>query len=200
MEEVDPGSICKEVLELLPGLASEKGVCLRLEGPEVSRTVVADAQGLHTVLLDLLTNAIEAFGSSGPSSSPQVILKVPLHGPRARHLRGGGQWAGDSPRTPGLPVQAVLHHQGLQGNRPRALGVKEDSLRTRRPYFGPRAHLAGGASFAWSSLCDNPLHRAGPQPLPSPGPWGRMAPSSRTHRGDPKAPSLASLPCRPFAL
>lgn len=75
LEETDPAFICREVVELLASLASQRGVVLKLEEPGVSKTLLMDPMGIHTVLMDLVTNAIEAFPNKNPSGSPHVVLR-----------------------------------------------------------------------------------------------------------------------------
>lgn len=75
LEDTDPSEICGEVMELLSCPAREAGVDLELEGPEVSKTIRVDPRGLHTVLTDLLTNAIDACRDRSASRGGKVVLR-----------------------------------------------------------------------------------------------------------------------------
>ncbi len=75
LEEIDPGEICREVMELLCCPAREAGVCMELEAAGVCKTIRVDPRGLHTVLTDLLSNAIEACRGWCGSSPSRVLLR-----------------------------------------------------------------------------------------------------------------------------
>lgn len=75
LEDTDPAEICREVIELLSSPAMEAGVELALEGPEGSKGIRVDPRGLHTVLTDLLTNAIEACRGGSGSRGCRVELR-----------------------------------------------------------------------------------------------------------------------------
>jgi len=74
-EEVDPQWICKEVVELASSMASQAGVALELESTEPSRTILVDPMGIHSVLMDLVTNAIEACQSKPGQDSHKVTVR-----------------------------------------------------------------------------------------------------------------------------
>ncbi len=74
-EEVDPQKICKEVVEFASSMASQAGVALEFESTEPSKTILVDPMGLHTVLMDLVTNAIEACQSKRGQGSLKVTLR-----------------------------------------------------------------------------------------------------------------------------
>ncbi len=80
LEEIDPGEICREVMELLCCPAREAGVCMELEAPGVCKTIRVDPRGLHTVLTDLLSNAIEACRGWCGSSPSRVLLRYQCQG------------------------------------------------------------------------------------------------------------------------
>lgn len=75
LEETDPAEVCREVMELLSATAAQAGVRMELQAPNLSRIIRVDSRGLHTVLLDLLTNAIEACRSKRGSQSHHVLLR-----------------------------------------------------------------------------------------------------------------------------
>lgn len=74
LEQTDPSEICREVMELLSSLARQANVCMELEAPGDSRTIVVDPKGLHTVLTDLLSNAIDACRGSSGAGPHRVLL------------------------------------------------------------------------------------------------------------------------------
>jgi len=75
LEDTDPASVCRDVVELLSPMASEAGVALRLETSEAAKTIRVDPKGLHTVLVDLVTNAIEACRSAPNTTRHRVSLR-----------------------------------------------------------------------------------------------------------------------------
>ncbi len=74
-EDTDPAEVCRDVVELLSPMASEAGVALGLDISEAGGTIRVDPKGLHTVLVDLVTNAIEACRSAPKPGSHRVILR-----------------------------------------------------------------------------------------------------------------------------
>lgn len=75
LEEIDATEILREVMELLSSPAQQAGVSLELEAPTVSKLIRVDPRGLHTVLMDLLSNAIDACRGRCGSGLPRVLLK-----------------------------------------------------------------------------------------------------------------------------
>jgi PAS domain S-box-containing protein len=73
-QQVDPAEICRDVVELMQGKATEAGVRIKLEIPENSGTARLDPKGLHTVLVNLMGNAIEACSDDESPRSSQVVL------------------------------------------------------------------------------------------------------------------------------
>lgn len=75
LEEIDPADVCREVMELLSAPAGEAGVLLELEAPGPPRTILVDPRGLHTVLTDLVSNAIDAFRGKPQPPQQRVVIR-----------------------------------------------------------------------------------------------------------------------------
>jgi PAS domain S-box-containing protein len=74
LQQTDPAEVCRDVMELMQGKATEAGVQIRLEMPGNRGMVRIDPKGLHTVLVNLMGNAIEACAEDESSRSSLVVL------------------------------------------------------------------------------------------------------------------------------
>jgi PAS domain S-box-containing protein len=74
LQETDPIEVCRDVMELMQGKATEAGVQIRLKMPENGGMVRIDPKGLHTVLVNLMGNAIDACAEVESSRSSLVVL------------------------------------------------------------------------------------------------------------------------------
>jgi PAS domain S-box-containing protein len=74
LQETDPAEVCREILQLLTDKATDTGVQIELEVPDDGRAVNIDPKGLHTVLVNLVTNAIEACREDTSSSRPHLVV------------------------------------------------------------------------------------------------------------------------------
>lgn len=79
LKDTDPEAVCRDVVELLSPMAAGAGVALRFETSEAPKAIRVDPEGLHTVLVDLVTNAIEACRSA-PEPSPHRVSLRYRHG------------------------------------------------------------------------------------------------------------------------
>lgn len=75
LEEIDPADVCREVMELLSALAGEASVMLELEAAGPPRTIRVDPRGLHTVLTDLVSNAIDACRGKPQPPQKRVVIR-----------------------------------------------------------------------------------------------------------------------------
>lgn len=75
LEEIDPAGVCREVMELLSASAGEASVILELEAAGPPRTIRVDPRGLHTVLTDLVSNAIDACRGKPQPPQKRVVIR-----------------------------------------------------------------------------------------------------------------------------
>lgn len=120
LEETDPAAICRDVVELLSPMASEAGVALRLDTSEAAKTIRVDPKGLHTVLVDLVSNAIDACRSA-PKDTPH---RVSLRYRYGAHGEATFEVEDDGPGV-AMEIQEVLFKKSVttKGSRGTGLGL-----------------------------------------------------------------------------
>jgi len=77
-QQIDPAEACRDVMELMQGKATEAGVQIRLEMSGNGDAIRIDPKGLHTVLVNLMGNAIEAC-EEDESSRPHLVVLTYRH-------------------------------------------------------------------------------------------------------------------------
>jgi signal transduction histidine kinase/HAMP domain-containing protein len=90
LEEIDPADVCREVMELLSAPAGEASVMLELEAPGPPRTIRVDPRGLHTVLTDLVSNAIDACRGKPPQKRVAIRYGYDTDGLVTFHVEDNG--------------------------------------------------------------------------------------------------------------
>lgn len=74
IQEIDPEAVCRDVMELMMDQATKAGVRIDVEIPEDTRMVYLDPKGLHSVLVNLVANAIEACRDHASSSRSHLVV------------------------------------------------------------------------------------------------------------------------------
>jgi signal transduction histidine kinase len=99
LEETDPSALAREVFDLYREQAAQLGVRLRLELDETLPPFVLDPKGLHQVLTNLVSNALDActLGDDLPAR-PEIIL-------RSQGLPGGRLQFQVQDNGPGIPEE-----------------------------------------------------------------------------------------------
>jgi signal transduction histidine kinase len=139
--ESDLGALCREVVALHEGMATERGVALAVRAGEVP--VRCDPRKVKQVLINLLQNALDA---SGPGSEVSLeATPVAGGGARLRVLdrgRGIDPALGDSVFSPGVTTKVNGSGLGLTIARSLARQHGGDLGLAARPGGGTMAELA----------------------------------------------------------
>ena len=120
LEQIDPVVVCRDVMELMQDKATQAGVQIRLEMPGKGGMVRIDPKGLHTVLVNLMGNAIEACVEDESARSPLVVLTY-------RHDAQGPILFEVADNGPGMPSEVMdkLFHRffSTKGSKGTGLGL-----------------------------------------------------------------------------
>jgi signal transduction histidine kinase len=110
--------IVEEVCELMEGKARERRVRLVRDLDPSIPPMTVDPEGIHTSLLNLITNAIEAFPETGPGG--EIIV-----GSRNQGVAGIGLQVVDTGRGMTKEVQGQIFKQfySTKGSRGTGLGL-----------------------------------------------------------------------------
>jgi signal transduction histidine kinase len=73
IESAHLNAICRDVVELMQSLADERGVTLSTSLDENMPVILADVEGVHRALLNIVTNAIDAVEEA---DAPRVVLST----------------------------------------------------------------------------------------------------------------------------
>jgi PAS domain S-box-containing protein len=125
--ETDVGRLVKSVYITTREMAQKKGISLQLDVARDTPAILADSRLIHSVVLDLVTNAVDAcvWKDYEEDESPQVVL-------RARGA-GGGSW---------VEIEVEDNGQGMADE------VKENIF---TPFFSTKKKLGTGIGLTMTS-------------------------------------------------
>jgi PAS domain S-box-containing protein len=72
----DLGQLAREVVNLFQETAGNRGIGLRLETDEAPASVYVDPEGIHTCMVNLVSNALDACGGDGDDRDFEVGVRV----------------------------------------------------------------------------------------------------------------------------
>jgi len=72
-QRCNPNRPVQEVIELMTPRAEEEGIIIAADLDPKDRSFFFDPEGIHRVLLNLVTNALDAFGEAGNGRRPRKI-------------------------------------------------------------------------------------------------------------------------------
>ena len=131
--ELDLREVLEEVLQLVGREAQARGVRLRLEIAEALPKIVGDRVQLQQVVLNLLSNAIDAVAAGDRPVREVAVLAGRCGDGVSVEVRDSGAGMDARNARPDLP--AVLHHQA-EGDGARTLDQPDDRGGARRNALG----------------------------------------------------------------
>jgi two-component system NtrC family sensor kinase len=97
LEQIDPNGPVREVFDLYRERANQLGIRLNLDLEETRALAKLDPQGMHEVLANLVSNAIDACAlADPPPAQPEIVL-------RSRYRPEGGLLLEVRDNGPGIP-------------------------------------------------------------------------------------------------